>query len=248
MGCDGRAPSRAADRRAGTGTRPAPGPRQRPPAQLSGGQRQRVAFAGPSSTSPSCCCWTNLWRARVKAAQGDAALVEGHPARDPYHFPLRHPRPGGGDRDGRRRVMNQAHPAARRPERGLRAPASEFVARFFGVSNLIERDGRRVTIRPEKIQLLEEERLGAHGPRTSRRARSPRSTYLGVFTRYCRRARPGATLVAVRQNLEDRGRATPLESAGAVSASHGRPRSGVRGSAPGPVRPGPRSRRGHGAR
>src|SRR5699024_9242644 len=33
-------------------------------------------------------------------------------------------------------------------------PASEFVANFLGTSNLIDVDGRRVMIRPEKIRLL----------------------------------------------------------------------------------------------
>ena len=33
-------------------------------------------------------------------------------------------------------------------------PATEFVAGFVGVSNVLERDGRRVTIRPEKIRIL----------------------------------------------------------------------------------------------
>src|SRR5213079_3566442 len=34
-------------------------------------------------------------------------------------------------------------------------PATEFVAGFIGVSNVIERDGRRVTVRPEKISILD---------------------------------------------------------------------------------------------
>src|SRR5207253_9281433 len=33
-------------------------------------------------------------------------------------------------------------------------PASEFVAGFVGVSNLLERRGRRFTVRPEKIRIL----------------------------------------------------------------------------------------------
>ena len=44
-------------------------------------------------------------------------------------------------------------------------PASEFIAGFVGVSNVIERDGRRYTVRPEKIHVLEEgeqPRAGAH--------------------------------------------------------------------------------------
>ena len=34
-------------------------------------------------------------------------------------------------------------------------PGTEFVAGFVGISNLLERDGSRFTIRPEKIQLLD---------------------------------------------------------------------------------------------
>ncbi len=34
-------------------------------------------------------------------------------------------------------------------------PATRFVTGFVGVSNVLERDGRRFTVRPEKIRLLE---------------------------------------------------------------------------------------------
>ena len=33
-------------------------------------------------------------------------------------------------------------------------PATAFVAGFIGVSNMLERDGRRFTMRPEKIRIL----------------------------------------------------------------------------------------------
>jgi putative spermidine/putrescine transport system ATP-binding protein len=35
-------------------------------------------------------------------------------------------------------------------------PQTAFVAGFIGVSNLIERDGHTITVRPEKITLLED--------------------------------------------------------------------------------------------
>ena len=35
-------------------------------------------------------------------------------------------------------------------------PANLFVAGFVGVSNVLERDGKRFTVRPEKIRLLGE--------------------------------------------------------------------------------------------
>src|SRR5207253_7554703 len=34
-------------------------------------------------------------------------------------------------------------------------PSTEFVAGFVGVSNVIERDGRVFTVRPEKIRMLD---------------------------------------------------------------------------------------------
>ena len=37
-------------------------------------------------------------------------------------------------------------------------PANEFVADFVGTSNVIERSGRRFTVRPEKIRMLDEGR------------------------------------------------------------------------------------------
>ena len=42
-------------------------------------------------------------------------------------------------------------------------PATEFVAGFVGVSNLLERDGSRFTIRPEKIQLVDPSRAARTG-------------------------------------------------------------------------------------
>ena len=49
-------------------------------------------------------------------------------------------------------------------------PQSEFIAGFVGVSNVIERDGRRYTVRPEKINLLMNGE--AAGARRARRARA----------------------------------------------------------------------------
>ena len=39
-------------------------------------------------------------------------------------------------------------------------PQTEFVAGFVGVSNVLERDGRRITIRPEKIHMRRRRRRG----------------------------------------------------------------------------------------
>ena len=53
-------------------------------------------------------------------------------------------------------------------------PASEFIAGFVGVSNVLDRDGRRFTVRPEKVRLLGE----ASGARRRRRGGADRERRL----------------------------------------------------------------------
>jgi len=112
-------------------------------------------------------------------------------------------------------------------------PANEFVADFVGTSNVIERDGRRFTVRPEKIRML-----AADAPGSSDRADTVTGTvrevvYLGPVTRYVVDLDEGRTLVALRQNLdtsagqalEERGRRVRLawdpDHAFAVDAANG---------------------------
>jgi putative spermidine/putrescine transport system ATP-binding protein len=78
-------------------------------------------------------------------------------------------------------------------------PQTDFVAGFIGISNLIERDGRHITVRPEKIRLLsdgEEPPGGAHvetGIITD-------VIYVGVITRYVIDLDAGGELVVAKQN------------------------------------------------
>ena len=51
-------------------------------------------------------------------------------------------------------------------------PVNEFVAAFVGTSNIVERDGRRYLVRPEKIRLLADGEDGA-GAVAGSSARSP---------------------------------------------------------------------------
>ena len=74
-------------------------------------------------------------------------------------------------------------------------PATEFVAGFVGVSNVLERDGRRFTVRPEKIR-------PGRGPARAVRGRSPCASFVGMFTRYVVELDAGGELTVVRQNLE----------------------------------------------
>jgi putative spermidine/putrescine transport system ATP-binding protein len=78
-------------------------------------------------------------------------------------------------------------------------PANEFVAAFVGISNLLDRDGRRFTIRPEKIRLLtdgEPPDPGDHAERGTIRE----VVYAGMITRYVVDLDGGGEVVVVRQN------------------------------------------------
>jgi putative spermidine/putrescine transport system ATP-binding protein len=79
-------------------------------------------------------------------------------------------------------------------------PASPFVAGFVGVSNLLERDGRRFTVRPEKVTIADNRTLprGLHVEEGTIRDVS----YAGMITRFLVDLDAGGELQVVRQNLE----------------------------------------------
>jgi putative spermidine/putrescine transport system ATP-binding protein len=79
-------------------------------------------------------------------------------------------------------------------------PTNEFVAGFVGVSNVIERDGERLTIRPEKIELLDPAAPPA-GLR-SEPGKVAEVAYAGMVTRYTVALDAGGTLQLVRQNID----------------------------------------------
>jgi putative spermidine/putrescine transport system ATP-binding protein len=76
-------------------------------------------------------------------------------------------------------------------------PATEFVAGFVGVSNVLERDGKKFTVRPEKISMSDAD--GGSGAETGR---IRDVVYVGMFTRYIVELDSGGELTVVRQNLE----------------------------------------------
>jgi putative spermidine/putrescine transport system ATP-binding protein len=96
-------------------------------------------------------------------------------------------------------------------------PSTEFVAGFVGVSNLLERGGRRFTVRPEKIRMLGENDTPGPGVEVQRGV-IREVVYVGSATRFIVDLVDGGTLTVVSQNLEgikgetaeDRGRTVQL--------------------------------------
>jgi len=89
-------------------------------------------------------------------------------------------------------------------------PATEFVAGFIGISNVLLRDGVRFVVRPEKIRMLAEGEEPGRGM-TVERGKVEEVIYIGTSTRYIVRLDRGELLVAVRQNMDALGDAQKFE-------------------------------------
>jgi putative spermidine/putrescine transport system ATP-binding protein len=75
------------------------------------------------------------------------------------------------------------------PEEVYARPATEFVAGFVGTSNIVERGGRRVSVRPERIELDRGE------PATIADV-----VFVGAYTRILVDTDSGDRITVVRQN------------------------------------------------
>ncbi|HEX7263987.1 MAG TPA: ABC transporter ATP-binding protein [Candidatus Dormibacteraeota bacterium] len=80
-------------------------------------------------------------------------------------------------------------------------PATEFVAGFIGISNLLTRGGVRFVVRPEKLRMLLENESAEPGM-TVEPGVVEQVIYVGQATRYNVRLDRGEQLVAVRQNTD----------------------------------------------
>ena len=130
----------------------------RKPSQLSGGQRQRVALARAIVNEPRVLLLDEPLGAldlklrqemqiELKQIQQEVGITFVYVTHDQEEALTMSDRVAVFNR-GR---IEQLGPPAEVYEH----PESEFIAGFVGVSNVIERDGRRYTVRPEKIHVLE---------------------------------------------------------------------------------------------
>ena len=89
-------------------------------------------------------------------------------------------------------------------------PATEFVAGFIGISNVLLRDGVRFVVRPEKIRMLAEGEQPEPGM-VVESGQVEEVIYVGMSSRYLVRLDRGEQLVAVRQNMDAVGDARRFE-------------------------------------
>jgi putative spermidine/putrescine transport system ATP-binding protein len=176
----------------------------RKPVQLSGGQRQRVALARAIVNEPDVLLLDEPLGALDLKLRQEMQLELKRIQREvgiTFVF-VTHDQEEALTMSDRLVVLN--HGAIEQlgtPIEVYECPASAFVAGFIGVSNVLERGGRRFTIRPEKIRMLDASEPPAPGSH-SERGRIEDVIYLGAITRYVIELEAGGTLTAVRQNLE----------------------------------------------
>jgi putative spermidine/putrescine transport system ATP-binding protein len=194
-----------------------PGYGDRKPGELSGGQRQRVALARAIVNRPKVLLLDEplgaldlklreQMQVELKTIQSEVGITFVY---------VTHDQDEALTMSDRIAVFNEGRIEQVSPPRELyERPDNEFVAGFVGVSNLIERGGERLTIRPEKIQLLDPDTPvdGLH----SESGRVVEVAYAGMVTRYTVALDEGGTLQLVRQNLEGASAVTAPEQGSVV--------------------------------
>ena len=196
-----------------------PGVESRRPAQLSGGQRQRVALARAIVNRPRVLLLDEpLGALDLKLRQEmqlELKSIQRELSERITFVYVTHDQDEALTMSDRIAVFSDGRiEQIGTPGEIYERPVNEFVAGFVGTSNILQREGRRYMVRPERIRLLEpgQEEAGAVGGVVREVA------YLGSVTRYVVESERGETIVVLRQNfdtsaervLEERGRRVRL--------------------------------------
>ncbi len=225
-----------------------PGLGARKPVQLSGGQRQRVALARAIVNNPTVLLLDEpLGALDLKLRQEMQVFLKELQRELGITFVyVTHDQEEALTMSDRLAVFNEGQiEQIGTPADVYEHPETEFVAGFVGVSNVLERDGKRFTIRPEKIHMSE---TGTGEPGVVRDV-----VYVGMVTRYIvdldtrRRARrrpaeprdlvaagargPRQSGSASRGGRSTRTRSSRRETTSEKDSQGSRPRRRVRGRA-----------------
>jgi putative spermidine/putrescine transport system ATP-binding protein len=175
----------------------------RKPNQLSGGQQQRVALARAIVNEPRVLLLDEplgaldlklreQMQVELKTIKGEVGIT---------FIYVTHDQEEALTMSDRIAVFNEGRiEQIGAPEDVYERPSNAFVAGFVGVSNLLERDGQRITVRPEKIFFVE----NGNAPKDLHVEEGTIRDvlYAGSVTRYLVDLEAGGELQVVRQNLE----------------------------------------------
>jgi putative spermidine/putrescine transport system ATP-binding protein len=165
----------------------------RKPVQLSGGQRQRVALARSIVNQPKVLLLDEpLGALDLKLRQEMQVFLKDLQQNLGMTFLyVTHDQEEALTMSDHVAVFNEGRiDQVGSPAEIYEHPATEFVAGFVGTSNILERDGRRISVRPERIAMN-----GSGEPATIADV-----VFVGAFTRYLVDTDAGERLTVVRQN------------------------------------------------
>jgi putative spermidine/putrescine transport system ATP-binding protein len=165
----------------------------RKPVQLSGGQRQRVALARSIVNQPKVLLLDEpLGALDLKLRQEMQTFLKSLQRELGMTFLyVTHDQEEALTMSDHVAVFNEGRiEQVGTPGDVYERPATEFVAGFVGTSNILERDGRRISVRPERIRL--------NG--TGVAATVSDVVFVGSFTRILVDTEAGDRLTVVRQN------------------------------------------------
>src|SRR3954471_14285542 len=166
---------------------------ERKPGQLSGGQRQRVALARAIVNRPQVLLLDEpLGALDLKLRQEMQVFLKTLQRELGMTFLyVTHDQEEALTMSDHVAVFNEGRiEQVGAPEEIYERPARELVAGFVGTSNILERDGRRFSVRPERIE------LNGHGEEGT----VVDTVFVGSFTRYLVDTRRGERLTVVRQS------------------------------------------------
>ena len=185
----------------------------RRPNQLSGGQRQRVALARAVVNEPEVLLLDEPLGALDLKLRQEMQLELKHIQKEVgiTFVYVTHDQEEALTMSDRMAVMaggriQQIGP----PVEVYEKPINEFVAGFIGISNVLDRGGKRIVIRPEKLRLLDETERAGPGMSVEPGV-VEQVVYVGMTTRFSVRLEHGELLVAVRQNMDAPGQAQGYE-------------------------------------
>jgi putative spermidine/putrescine transport system ATP-binding protein len=169
----------------------------RKPVQLSGGQRQRVALARSIVNEPKVLLLDEPLGALdlklrqemqifLKALQRDLGMT---------FLYVTHDQEEALTMSDHVAVFNEGRiEQVGTPTDVYERPSTEFVAGFVGTSNILERAGRRFSVRPERVE------LNGHGEGSAEPGTVADVVFVGAFTRILVDTEKGERLIVVRQN------------------------------------------------
>src|SRR5215217_500583 len=158
----------------------------RRPGQLSGGQRQRVALARALVNEPKVLLLDEPLGAldlklRQQMQQELRTLQQEVGVTFVY---VTHDQEEALTMSDRLAVFNDGRiEQVGAPADVYERPVNEFVAGFVGVSNIVEREGERFTIRPEKVRILDDGDAASDGLRVEG-GQIRDVAYIGAVTRF----------------------------------------------------------------